>query len=337
MLRRLPVYLLLDCSESMAGGPLEEVEAGTEAMLSALRRNPHAMETVYISVITFNARAKQVTPLTELPAVHPPKLSLRPGTCLGAALDVLHDAIKREVVPTTPERKGDYRPLAFILTDGQPTDEWRGAAQRLRSVRPRLASVYSIGCGVDVDFETLGQIGDVCIHMRYLSPASFADFFVWMSASVQSMSIARDNAVSLEKIPLKEGMELVDPENPPSLSSEGRRLFFHVCCSETRRHYLMRYVFESRSECYLAQDAIPLPEDFFSDGVFKSPSVSSGLLYGSVDCPFCGNDSWGQCGACRNLFCLKEGHAKPSLVCPVCETKLTMSDNASFDIQGSQG
>jgi uncharacterized protein YegL len=337
MLRRLPVYLLLDCSESMAGEPLEAVEAGTEAMLTALRRNPYAMETVYISVITFDARAKQIIPLTEVPAVRPPKLSIRPGTCLGAALDVLHDAIKREVVPTTPDQKGDYRPLVFILTDGQPTDEWRGAAQRLRSVTPRLANVYSIGCGVDVDFETLGQIGDVCIHMRYLSPASFADFFVWMSASVQSMSVARDDAVSLEKIPLKEGMDLVEPENPPVLSSEGHRLFFHVCCSETRRHYLMRYVFEPRAECYLAQDAIPLPEDFFSDGTFTSPAVSSDQLYGAVDCPFCGNDTWGQCGACRHLFCLKEGRAKASLVCPVCETTLSMGDGTSFDVHGSQG
>jgi uncharacterized protein YegL len=321
----------------MAGEPLEAVEAGTETMLAALRRNPYALETVRLSLITFDAKAKQVFPLTEVPAVRPPKLSIRPGTCLGAALDVLYEAIRREVVPTTQNRKGDYRPLVFLLTDGQPTDEWRRAAQRLRSVRPGLAKTYAIGCGLDVDFETLGQIADVCIHMRYLSPSSFADFFVWMSASVQSASVARDDAVSLEKIPLREGLELVDPGNPPALPSEGRRLFFHVCCSETRRHYLMRYVFEPRAECYLAQDAIPLPEDFFSDGVCRAPSVSSDQLYGAANCPFCGNDTWGQCGACRNLFCLKEGGAKSSLVCPVCETTLTLNDGASFDIQGSRG
>jgi hypothetical protein len=99
----------------------------------------------------------------------------------------------------------------------------------------------------------------------------------------------------------------------------------------------MRYVFEPRAECYLAQDAIPLPEDFFSDGTLKSPSVSSDQLYGAVNCPFCGNDTWGQCGVCRNLFCLKDGCAKPSLVCPVCETTLTPGDGTSFAVQGSQG
>lgn len=338
MLRRLPVYLLLDCSESMAGEPLQAVESGVSAMLAALRRNPYAMETVHMSIITFDAKAKQLMPLTEVPAVRPPRLSVRPGTCLGAALDVLQDAIKREVVPTTPGKKGDYRPLVFILTDGQPTDEWLASAGRLRSVSPRLANIYTIGCGVEVDFHTLSKIGDVCIHMRHLSPESFADFFVWMSASVQSMSVAREDTVSLEKIPLKDGMELVDPNNPPSgFGNEGHRLFFHVCCSATREHYLMRYVYEPRVDYYLAQDSIPLPKDFFSDGTFRSPAVSSSMLYGDVDCPYCGSDSWGRCGACRNLFCIRSNDTRTTLVCPVCETTLSMSYNDSFDVEGSQG
>lgn len=337
MLRRLPVYLLLDCSESMAGDPLKAVEAGTAEMIAALRRNPYALETVHLSIITFDARAKQILPLTEAGAVSAPRLSIRPGTCLGAALDVLREALTREVVPTTPEHKGDYRPLVFILTDGRPTDAWREAAERLRAVTPRPANIYAIGCGEDVDFRTLGRIADVCLHMRYLSPGNFADFFVWMSASVQSMSVARDDTVSLEKIPLKEGMELVDPDNPPELRDEGERLFFHVRCMETRKDYLMRYVFEERAECYLAQDALPLPEDFFSDGTFQAPPVSSDDLYGSVPCPFCGNAEWARCGACRHMFCLKSGETRQKLVCPVCETTLSMGEAGSFAVTGSRG
>ncbi|MDR1480594.1 MAG: VWA domain-containing protein [Planctomycetaceae bacterium] len=65
-MRRLPVYILIDCSESMAGEPMEAVRRGLVTMLQQLRRNLHALETVWLSVITFDTRAKVVVPPTEL-------------------------------------------------------------------------------------------------------------------------------------------------------------------------------------------------------------------------------------------------------------------------------
>ena len=337
MLRRLPVYLLLDCSESMAGPPLDAVENGVVTMLAALRKNPYAMETVHLSLITFDAKARVTVPLTEIPAITPPRLSIRPGTSLGAALDLLHDSLQKDIVQTTAGQKGDYRPLVFILTDGQPTDEWQPAAARLRAASPKLANIYGIGCGDEVDFTALSRIADVCLHMRGLSTESFAQFFVWMSASVQSVSVAPDQKVSLDKFPLQDGMELVDQDNPPPLSERGRRLFFHVCCRKSKKHYLMRYRFEPSFDLYLAQDAIALDDDFFSDGALKAPAVSSDALHGAVDCPYCRASNWAQCGFCKHLFCIDEGFDEPSLVCPVCETKLTGGHSGAFGIEGSAG
>lgn len=336
MLRRLPVYLLLDCSESMAGPPLEAVENGLATMLTALRKNPYAMETVYMSIITFDAKARLAVPLAEISSITIPRLSVRPGTCLGAALALLHNSIQEDVVRTTADQKGDFRPLVFILTDGQPTDEWQLPITRLRGVTPQLANIYAIGCGDEVDFTMLGRIADVCLHMRWLSVESFAQFFVWMSASVQSMSVTPDEKPNLEKFLFNEGLERVDPANPPPLS-EGQRLFFHVCCRNTKKHYLMRYRFEPVAGCYVAQDAIPLADDFFSDGTFKAPAVSSDLLYGAVECPYCRNSNWAQCGFCKHLFCLEDGFNEPGLTCPLCETRLSFSHNEAFGVEGSMG
>ncbi len=52
--RRLPVYLLLDVSGSMQGDPIEAVRHGVRALISELRGDPQALETAYLSVITFN-------------------------------------------------------------------------------------------------------------------------------------------------------------------------------------------------------------------------------------------------------------------------------------------
>ena len=53
MARRLPVYLLIDTSGSMKGEPIESVKVGIETMLSTLRNDPYALETVNISIITY--------------------------------------------------------------------------------------------------------------------------------------------------------------------------------------------------------------------------------------------------------------------------------------------
>ena len=48
-MRKLPVYLLLDCSGSMMGEPIEAVKNGVQVMVSTLRNNPQAIETAFIS------------------------------------------------------------------------------------------------------------------------------------------------------------------------------------------------------------------------------------------------------------------------------------------------
>ena len=85
--RRLPVYLLIDCSESMAGPAFDAVQAGVNAIVNELSGDPTALETVWLSVITFSGRARVAVPLTDLMKFKTPRLTIGSGTCLGAALD----------------------------------------------------------------------------------------------------------------------------------------------------------------------------------------------------------------------------------------------------------
>jgi uncharacterized protein YegL len=62
----------------MAGQPLLAVQEGVAKTLASLRKDPYALDTVYVSVIAFAAKAVVLTPLKELVAVSPPTLSLRP-------------------------------------------------------------------------------------------------------------------------------------------------------------------------------------------------------------------------------------------------------------------
>ena len=113
----------------MVGEPIASVEKGLATMLATLRKDASAMEIAYISVITFGTTAKQVVPLTELSQFYPPKLTLSSGTSLGAALDLLEKRVAAETTKNTTESKGDYKPIAFLLTDGEATDRWEWFAK----------------------------------------------------------------------------------------------------------------------------------------------------------------------------------------------------------------
>src|ERR1700730_13378511 len=131
--RRLPVYLLLDCSESMAGEAIQAVKDGLSRLILELRGNPMALETAALSVITFASTARQVVPLTDLLQFNPPTLKMGSGTAMGAALTLWLQCLDKELVKTTETTKGDYKPLCFLMTDGEPTDDWEAAADKVRS------------------------------------------------------------------------------------------------------------------------------------------------------------------------------------------------------------
>jgi uncharacterized protein YegL len=65
-MRRLPIYFLIDISESMIGEPIQHVEEGMANIIKALKSDPYAIETVWISVLVFAGQAKTIVPLQEI-------------------------------------------------------------------------------------------------------------------------------------------------------------------------------------------------------------------------------------------------------------------------------
>ncbi len=178
-MRRLPVYLLLDCSGSMMGEPIEQVKNGVQVMVSSLRNNPQAIETAYISIITFDSSARQLVPLTELSNFQMKDIQASGTTSLGEALKVLSNSIDTEITKTTPETKGDWKPLVFIMTDGMPTDDWKSG---LAEFKKRKTGVV-VGCaaGNNADTQVLKEITENVVS---ISIDDITKFFQWVTASI---------------------------------------------------------------------------------------------------------------------------------------------------------
>ena len=336
--RRLPIYLLLDCSESMAGEAIEELQRGIRSMIAHLQTDPQAIETAWISVITFANDAKQIIPLTEVLNFVPPKLSVRTGSALGAGLRMAMECMRREVRRTTSAMKGDYKPLVVLFSDGQPTDDWEDTAEEFKRQRnPGIANVYAIGCGPDADFGTLREVTDIVLQMKELKPDAWKKVFVWLSASVSSMSVALEGGgegrpLNLPSLPL----DVLEVAPKSTGTYQTQQVFLHARCQRDGRPYLMRYARRGNTPFFVALTSHSLE---VVEKMRTGPTgevISTQQLEGIPACPYCENPAGVQC-ACGTLVCLDP--RRPEFTCPTCKIHgaAGSAGGGGFDVQQALG
>ncbi len=350
-MRRLPLFFVLDCSESMAGEKLSRMQDGLASIVSTLRTDPHALETVYISVIAFAGVARTIAPLIEVVSFYPPKLPLGGGTSLGAALDILMAEIDRSVVRTTPERKGDWKPIVYLFTDGHPTDHPNNAIERWRKRYASRVTLIALALGGSADLTVLSRLTENVLVFEDSKEGDFKKFISWITASVVSQSRSVGEGTDSQALPALDPSVMKIVKTPPTTPVDESCVTLVGRCQKNRRPYIIKYDravqdiatrdFKIQESHYNIAGCYPLEDDYFawSDPQVVDVTVNTAELVGSPGCPYCGAaTAFAVCG-CGKLMCI---NGPGEAICPWCGetpsfTPVPAGDDNCFDVSRGRG
>lgn len=154
-----PVFLLIDVSYSMAGGPIEALNDCLPELKREMATNHIVGEIARISVTTFSDQAEEVIPLCDLASTDVPHVELQGGTNFAEAFRGARRAIEGGM-RSLPKGTPVYRPVLFFMSDGehQANEEWQPALESLRDRNWKYSpEIVAFGFG-DARDETLRTI-----------------------------------------------------------------------------------------------------------------------------------------------------------------------------------
>ncbi len=190
--QRLPCVLVLDNSGSMAGQPIEELNAGLLLLEEELKKDDIASQRVQLLVIRFGGdnEVQIVTDWTDAMSLTAPRLTANGVTPMGAAVRLALHKIEEQKSRYRQNGIPYNRPWLFLITDGGPTDDdWRQAAAECRAAEKAGKLIFfGIGAGTDANLVSLAEFS-IRQPVR-LQGLKFRELFLWLSRSTSSASKA---------------------------------------------------------------------------------------------------------------------------------------------------
>ena len=187
---RCACVLLLDVSGSMGGSKIAALNEGLRAFASDIATDSLARQRVEVAVITFGGDGVRVeNEFATAGQFEPRTLSASGGTPMGAAIDKALDLVADRKDQYRANGIAYYRPWVFMITDGEPTDEWRDAARRVQEAEEASGLAFF---AVGVDGANLDVLQSIAVRQPIkLAGLKFVELFVWLSRSQRQVSSSR--------------------------------------------------------------------------------------------------------------------------------------------------
>lgn len=210
-MRRLPVYFLLDTSGSMYGEPIQALNNALSGMISTLRSDPQALDSLWISIITFDREVREIVPLTELVTFQLPEITCPQSgpTNTGAGLDFVIQKVKQDVIKGSETQKGDWKPLLFLITDGKPSDIhlYREKVPEIKALN--FGAVVGCAAGHLANDMMLKELTDNVVHLDAADSQTLKTFFKWVSETIEQGNKSQGTGESISLPPPPDEITIV--------------------------------------------------------------------------------------------------------------------------------
>ncbi|MEB3173794.1 MAG: VWA domain-containing protein [Cyanobacteriota bacterium] len=187
---RCPVALVLDTSGSMQGAPIQALNQGIETFKQDVLRDVQATLSLETAIVAFGKDgAQKIQDFVGIDGFQPPALAADGLTPMGEAVNLALDLLEARKAAYKSNGVHYYRPWLILITDGAPTDDWRGAAQRLQQAE-KDNRVIALAVAVQgANAEVLRQFSQR--PPVALNGLDFRDLFLWLSNSMKRVSAGK--------------------------------------------------------------------------------------------------------------------------------------------------
>jgi uncharacterized protein YegL len=183
---RVPCVLIVDTSTSMQGERISELNAGLKLYRDELRADVLASKRVEVAIVTFGGQVARVLDFVTAEHFDPPTLQVAGATPMGAAINTALDMIDERKKSYREHGIAYYRPWAFLITDGEPNDNWRPAADRVHAGEGQKSFCFF---AVGVAGANMKILEEICVRQPLvLQGMKFGMLFRWLSNSQQAVS-----------------------------------------------------------------------------------------------------------------------------------------------------
>ena len=165
--------------------PIDELNAGLVAFRTALLTDGLAVKRVELSLMSFGP-VKRITEFQAPDLFNPPTLSAEGDTPMGTAIEKAIEIVNDRKAAYRQNGISYYRPWIFLISDGEPTDQWERAAELVRrGEESKTFAFFAVGVE-GANFDLLGRIS--VRQPLKLTGLRFREMFMWLSSSLAYIS-----------------------------------------------------------------------------------------------------------------------------------------------------